>query len=320
MLGFPIDMISLLRCTHDDSELVLEPDYRQSADMRNAIESGNLRCQHCQSIFHIDRGVLNLLDHSRMDEESLHEQKSRDANGFTVDPLVTNLDHANNEMEMISTLKSLPVVPASLILELGCGEGRYTLPLASSAKVLAVDFSIEMLGILRNRLPASARVGLVMADISSLKVSASQFDYVLSTLTSNLPSSGHRENLYALARHALRQSGRFVFSTHHHGFRQILSQVEKSGRYRPGGIYRYNFRVRECVEEASPFFKLVHARPIQIHLPFARSLKLPIVRLSRLLERVPLLNKFGMLVLCVAEHPRKVARRVTKSGASIGAM
>ena len=256
-------------------------------------------------MYHIDRGILNLLDPSQMDEESLHEQKRRDADGFTVEKLDTNLARASNEMEMISTLETLAVRPASLVLELGCGEGRYTLPLIADARILAIDFSIELLRILRAKLPAGARAGLVMADISSLKVAASQFDYVLSTLTSNLPSRAHRESLYALASNALCESGRFVFSTHHHGFRQILSGEKKSGRYSPLGIYRYNFKVRECIDEASQFFKLVHARPIQINFPFARSLRLPIVRLSRLLEHVPLLNKFGNLVLCAAEQPRK---------------
>lgn len=307
ILGFPIDMISLVRCTRDNTALVLEPDYQKSTDTTNCIESGDLRCPHCRSLHHIDRGILNLLGHSQMDQESLHEQKRRDADGFTVEKLDTSLARASNEMEMISTLETLAVRPASLILELGCGEGRYTLPLIADAKVLAIDFSIELLRILRTKLPAGARVGLVMADISSLKVAPSQFDYVFSTLTSNLPSKAHRESLYALASNALCESGRFVFSTHHHGFRQILSGEKKSGRYSPGGIYRYNFKVRECIEEASQFFKLVHARPIQINFPFARSLRLPIVKLSRLLEGIPLLNKFGNLVLCVAEQPRKIA-------------
>ena len=299
-------MISLVRCTRDNTALVLVSDHEQSTDTTNSIESGDLRCPHCQSIYHIDRGILNLLDPSQMDEESLHEQKRRDADGFTVEKLDTNLARASNEMEMISTLETLAVRPASLVLELGCGEGRYTLPLIADARILAIDFSIELLRILRAKLPAGARAGLVMADISSLKVASSQFDYVFSTLTSNLPSRAHRESLYALASNALCESGRFVFSTHHHGFRQILSGEKKSGRYSPFGIYRYNFKVRECIDEASQFFKLVHARPIQIDFPFARTLRLPIVRLSRLLERVPLLSKFGNLVLCAAEQPRKV--------------
>ena len=306
-MGFPIDMISLVRCTRDNSALVLEPDYQQSMDTTNCIDSGDLRCPHCQSIYPIDRGILNLLDPSQMDGESLHEQKRRDADGFTVEKLDTNLARQSNEMEMISTLETLGVRPESLVLELGCGEGRYTLPLSANAKILAIDFSIELLKILRARLPVGASTGLVMADISGLKVASSQFDVVFSTLTSNLPSRAHRESLYALASNALRETGRFVFSTHHHGLRQILSGEKKSGRYGPGGIYRYNFKVRECVEEASQFFKRVHARPIQINFPLARSLRLPIVRLSRLLERVPLLNKLGNLVLCVAEQPRKVA-------------
>lgn len=312
MPGFPLEMVSLVRCTHDDAELTLDPDHLATPD--GAILKGRLRCRHCRAHFHIDHGILNLLDSAAMDAESLHEQKSRNANGFTVDELATPLMRANNEMEMLPTLEALPVEAHHTILELGCGEGRYTLPLVAKARrILAIDFSIELLTILRSRLPADANVGLVLGDISTVKVAPASFDFALSTLTSNLPTRGHRDSLYALARHALTGAGRFVFSTHHHGFRQILAGQEKSGRYRTGGIYRYNFRLRECLEEPAPYFERVQAHPIQIHLPFARRLKLPIVRLSRMMERVPVLNRFGMLVLCVAEQPRKLARRVARS-------
>jgi SAM-dependent methyltransferase len=314
MLGFPIEMIALVRCTHDGSELILEPGHCTTSHAPDAIESGSLRCRHCSEVFRIEGGTLNLFDHSRLDEESLHEQKRRNADGYTVDPLDTPLARAHHTMATAPTLEALPVNGASTILELGAGEGRYTLPLAArGARILAIDFSRELLGVLRTLLAPEARVGLVLADISTVKVARAEFDCALSTLTSNLPTRGHRESLYALVHHALHDAGRFVFCAHHHGIRQVLGRQEKSGRYRPGGIYRYNFTVRECVEEAAPFFGRVLAHPIQIHIPFARRMRLPIVRLSRMLERVPLLNRFGMLVLCVAEQPRKLVHRIAES-------
>ncbi len=313
MPGFPIDMIPLVRCTHDGAELELQAGF--GADNGGArVMEGRLQCTCCHAKFHIERGILNLIDHGAMDAESLHEQQSRNANGFTVDELSTPLMKANNEMEMQSTLDALPKGGVKTVLELGCGEGRYTLPLSARAgRILSVDFSIELLRILQGRLPEDARVALVLGDISTLKVANAEFDLVFSTLTSNLPTRAHRESLYALAANALQESGRFVFSTHHHGIRQMLAREEKSGRYREGGIYRYNFALRECHEEPAAHFGRIHARPIQIHLPFARTLRLPIVRLSRFMERVPVLNLFGMLVLGVAEQPRRAVQRVART-------
>lgn len=313
MPGFPIDMISLVRCTHDGSALLLEPGYEPAAG-GDRIERGCLRCHCCKSQFHIERGILNLIDHSALDDESRHEQQCRNANGFTVDKLTTPMMKANNDMAMISTLEALPHNTSQVVLELGCGEGRYTLPLVDrSGSILAVDFSIELLRILQSRLPADASVGLVLGDISNLKVAEGAFDASLSTLTSNLPTRAHRDALYALAARALRVHGRFVFCTHHHGIRQFLGRLEKSGRYSEGGIYRYNFNLRECREEPAAHFGKIDARPIQIHLPFARTLRLPVVKLSRMMERVPVLNRFGSLLLCIAQQPRKVGQRITHS-------
>lgn len=307
MLGFPIEMIALVRCTYDGSTVLLDSDHVALANATH-VSCGRLRCTQCHTCFHIEQGILNLLDQSMMDAESVQEQKSRNADGFTVNKLSSPLMKAENDMEMLSTLEALPVDASHTVLELGCGEGRYTLPLAAKAKrLIAVDFSIELLRNLQAHLPANTQVALVLGDISSLKLAPSAFDFAVSTLTSNLPTPKHRKSLYALANHTLRETGRFVFSAHHHSVRQIFTRQKKSGHYRVGGIYRYNFNLRECREEVLPYFEDVAVRPIQIHMPFARTLRLPIVSMSRLLECVPILNRFGMLVLCVAKQPRKLA-------------
>lgn len=316
--GFPIELLTRVLCTRDGEPLRLDPHF-EPGGLPDTVARGTLRCVHCAAAYSISRGILRLLDDMAMDAESAHEQRHRDEMGYTVSAPSCPHSRASNEMEMLSTLEAIPNGNPPEILEVGCGEGRYTLELDARAScLLAVDFSFALLEKLDGRLPTDSRAGLVHADVTTLKVRHGGFDVVFSTLTSNLPSREHRDKLYALACHALKQSGRFIFSTHHHGIRQWLARESKSGRYWSGGIYRYNFHLAECREEPAPYFGRIDARPIQIHLPLARTLGLPVVKLSRWIERIPVLNRFGMLVLGIAEQPRAAMRRVANSRPMLG--
>jgi len=305
---FPIRFVQIVRCSHDGSELKLQDGYSTPARELDVIKSGALACVSCGAIFAIENGVLNLINTIEIDERSATEQLKRNADSYTVQALDTPISIANNEMKMIPTLEALPVTPADVLLELGCGDGRYTLRLADRCDVLAVDFAEGPLRKLQQRLPKnSRRTGLILGDVSTMKVAPNKFDFVLSTLTSNLPTREHRESLYRLAQSALAMNGRFVFSSHLQGIRQRLAGEKKSGYYQDGGIYRYNFSFREALDEVRPHFHSVTARPIQIYPPLARTLRLPVVRLSRFLERIPLLNMFGNLLLIVAKRPRPIS-------------
>lgn len=321
--GFPKRFIPFVRCLHDGADLALQAGYRASSHDHHSVQSGALKCVACGATFMIDDGILNLLDAQVLDAQSAEEQRCRDAESATVDPITNARERAHNDMEMLPTLHALPVNRHQTLLELGCGEGRYTVALAERTHVLAVDFSMQLLRKLQRSLPPDMDgLGLVACDVTRMKVAPQRFDMVFSTLTSNLPSRRHRESLYMLARTALHPRGRFVFSSHHHGLRQRLAREAKSGHYKLGGIYRYNFDVNESIDEVSPHFASVDARPIRVVLPFARTLGLPVVRLSMWLERVPLLNKFGMLVLGVAQEPRPLVTQAEtpKSSAQEGAV
>lgn len=307
-LGFPVRLISELCCTNDGAVLQIGRNCQLSQD-GSFIRHGTLCCPDCNAAFAIDDGILNLLNDISMDEESQHEQKLRNEHARTLLGNSANFyKNEHNLMEMIPTLKMLSVNRDNIILELGCGDGRYTTLLAGLCqRILAVDFSMELLRILKGRLQESQSVGLVLGDVKTMKVCATHFDRVFSTLMSNLPTREHREAVYRLATNALKPDGRFVFSTHHHGYRQRLGGVPKSGRYEEGGIYYHNFTVSECKAEVGPYFEMVKARPIQIYLPFARRFRLPSIALSGFLERIPLINSLGELVLCTAEQPIRAA-------------
>jgi SAM-dependent methyltransferase len=171
------------------------------------------------------------------------------------------------------------------------------------AAVLAVDFSARSLENLAGRVQPSWRIGLVQADCTQLAVAARRFDLVASTLVSNLPTEQHRAAVVALAARACKPQGKFVFSVHHFGVRSRLRGEEQSGYYREAPIYRRFFRPREILEETRVAFADVTVRPIQMAVPLIGLLRLPVVAISRMLERVPIVNKLGELLLVVARTP-----------------
>jgi len=211
-------------------------------------------------------------------------------------------------MEKLPTLAAVEPLRGKVVLELGCGTGRYTEDLAQASKaVLAVDFSAESLRVLAAKLGAVDNVGLVQADVTRLALAGGAFDRAVSTLVSNLPTRAHREAMYRLVAEALHDEGSFLFSTHHYGLRERLRRVPQDGRYTPGGIYRRLFTRAEIGDELVPYFAARRSRPIQIALPLTTRLGLPLIPMSRVLERVPLLNRFGELLLVTARRPLRPA-------------
>lgn len=315
--AFPRELLARLRCTADGAALRLDPDCLLTDGGRFVVQ-GALRCTECGKAFAIDNGIVNMIDGPLVDQESQHEQQVRNAQALegNTPRAAAPQEDEHNAMEMIPTLEALPAGHGKTLLELGCGDGRYTVGLARDYQwIVAVDFSRESLRRLQRRLGDRRNVALVLGDVTTLKVSDSDFDCVFSTLVSNLPTRDHRNSLYRLAANALRTGGRFVFSAHNHGLRQRLHGEAKSGRYRQGGIYRYNFSVNECRQELRPFFETVKAGPIQIYLPLARTLRLPLLRLSRFLETMPLTNNLGELILCSAERSISAGAGMDNAGA-----
>lgn len=307
--GFPVSLISVFRCTKDGTVLRLDRDSRL-CDNQALVWQGALLCDACCGAFPIDNGILNLMEANALDEESRREFAIRDERAAKA--AGTNgpawYENEYGRTELIPTIEALSAGPGTMVLELGCGDGRYTLVLAGECRwVVAVDFSLESLRIMQQRQQNQRNIALVLGDITTLKVRTAAFDRVLSTLVSNLPSRAHRDAMYRLAAAALKPEGRFVFSTHYYGLWQRLSGKSQAGRYRDSGIYRYYFTLRECRGEAQDFFGSVTARPIQFYLPFAGRLGLPLVKISRMLETFPLLNELGQLILCTAEQPIQTA-------------
>jgi SAM-dependent methyltransferase len=289
----------LLRCPREGGALELDAG---NPVHDGHVQRGNLRCHTCHALYQVEDGIVKLFDPSALDQESQHERALRDQPSADDNTSWEQLPWSRMEVE--PTLAALQPLSGSIVLELGCGGGRYTVFMADqAAAVLAVDFSRAALKKLGSRVASHWNIGLVQADCTRLRLPGKAFDRILSTLVSNLPSPAHRYAMFRLAADALAPSGRFVFSTHHHTLANRFRRVPQAGRYQDGGIFCYLFRRRELSEETQRYFRGVKCHPIQISLPFADHLGLPRVALSHAAESIPLVNQLGQLLLVTATEP-----------------
>jgi SAM-dependent methyltransferase len=290
--GFPASALSLIRCPADGGEL-------HASVASEFIKAAKIFCLRCVYTARIDGGILDLLDPESLDVESSREVNLREVEWAGAVKPITDLDLA----EMQPHIEALQIRPGYRLLEFGCGTGRYTLSLAPHCSlIIAVDFSRAALVKIAQQAPKNT--ALVRADATKIRTKPGSFDGVLSTLTSNLPVADHRRMLYAAAAEALNDGGTLVSGTHHYGIHARLSGLVRNGRYSENGIYRsHNTRV-EIQSEVGSFFRDVRVRPVQVLLPYSRTLGLPLLRISRLAERIPGLREFGMLLLTVARQPR----------------
>jgi SAM-dependent methyltransferase len=248
--------------------------------------------------------VLSLLAPEHLHPESAAEMHAREERNQAILEGARKewSSPATDEIEVRATLEALDCRAGSMVCELGCGPGRYTLKLAGSAHaVVAVDFSLAGLRVLRQKLEPCARVGIVQADVTRPYGAPRAYDRILSTLHSNLPGRDHRSKSLAQIARTLVDGGRAVVSMHHYGVREILGRVPASGRYPDSGIYRYFMTVRESGEEASRFFERLRHVHIAVSIPGVRS-----VTVSRAAARVPLVrSSLGRLFLAIGEHPQR---------------
>jgi SAM-dependent methyltransferase len=293
--GLPAWALSLLRCPVDGGELTCP-------GTAPFIVSGTVSCVTCAFRASVDRGILDLIDYGLLHDDSRSELERReeqwaDDRGRAEPP--SELDWAEIEPH----LEALDLRPDHTVVEFGCGSGRYTRQMHKSvARFVAIDFSKQALECLAEQV--GDNVALVRADVARLRLAERVFDRAVSTLTSNLPTQDVRNNLYRMAASGLVDGGRFVFGMHFYGWRARLARVKKSGYYtEESRIYRYYLTRDDARAEVAPFFRELKLQPVQTFIPLGGRLHLPLRRLSRLCERIPIAGEFSELLMGVAERP-----------------
>jgi SAM-dependent methyltransferase/uncharacterized protein YbaR (Trm112 family) len=303
---FPRDMVRLLRCNNDAGELTLVKELLGDAD--GALD-GVLRCQICGAEFRIENGIACLLP-DQLTEEDKHEMSIRDTidydctnPGSFVPPAEGWRSVLSDRLEVPAHLDELQTLPTDTVLELACGDGRFTSLLAKTgAKILAVDFSINALRLLASRLPVGARVARVHADINQLHLASRAFDRALSLTP--LDSRDERMSMYRRIAHALKDDGRYVGSFEHDDLNRRLLGLPLMRRYSKDGILIEHLTTRTMRLEAAPYFSKLRVCPIRPRVPFVaklpRGLALPLLRL---VAALPFVRHFGELLLLTAQNP-----------------
>lgn len=295
--SFPVNLLPRLCCPRDRGSLTPEP-----ASDDAWLENGAVRCSSCGSGYAVRGGILILIDSSRLHPDSAFEMEVRDARSGSL------LDGSRREWqstfaeatEVQPTLAAVGVLDGMTVCELGCGPGRYTLSLLrQAAEVIAVDFSVAGLRVLRNKLSPEAPVALVQADVARPFGRPGAFDRMLSTLHSNLPDKFHRRQALRWMADALMDDGRAVVSMHHHSTRDVLFGTPASGRYPDSGIVRHQLTCSESLIELAPWFAEVKHQYIAARVP-----GLPNLTVARAVARTPLLREaLSSLFLAVCTRP-----------------
>lgn len=210
--------------------------------------------------------------------------------------------------EVQQTLRHLGNLEGKVIVEYGCGTGRFTTELLErGATVLAVDFSLASLRVLQRKLPSDAKIGLVCADASRLRTADDFFDGAFAAqFFEHIPSDADRKRFLAHVAHTLKPGGLFVATIYHHDIRRRIQRLPQVGVHKNGVYYRFS-TAREIRSLWSESFRIQNLRFIDVVLPLTQRLKVPeriqgII--SSLLERVPGLQLFGHLI-CITATSKK---------------
>jgi SAM-dependent methyltransferase len=303
---FPRELVLLLRCHVDSGELALAEEVRSDAQ---GVLDAVLRCKNCGAEFRIEDGIARLLP-DQLTPEDQHEMGIRDTIDYDCRNPGSFLPPAEGWRSVFSDILEVPAhldelqsSPTNTVLELACGDGRFTSFIAKTGtRILAVDFSINALRLLGRRLPAGARVGRVHADINQLHLASRAFDRAL-TLTP-LDSRDERMNMYRTIAHALKDDGRYVGSFEHDDLNRRLLGLPLMRRYSKDGILIEHLTTKTMRLEAAPYFSSLRVRPIRPRVPFVAKLPAGLaLSILRLVAALPFVRYFGELLLLTAQDP-----------------
>lgn len=333
---FPRDLFPLLRCSRDAGPLVIVEELQSGAV---GIIEARLRCGTCAAEYRIEDGIARLLE-GPLTPEGKHEIAIIDGGhacirpGPFVPPALGWRSELNDLLEIPPHLAELEPLDSCRVLELGCGDGRFTMLMAQlGARVLAVDFSINALRKLAWWLPSGVaptayqpvgssadlrgHVGLVQAEASHFHVAHRSFDRALSATP--LDSRDERMRMYHTIADALTDEGRFIGGVEHDDLIRRLLGLPLARRYKEGGIFIEHFDIATMRREAAPFFSKLRIRPIRPLVPFVRRLPLwGAVGVLRTVGALPVLRHLGQILLFRAENPvRPPVEGAVRSGSKL---
>jgi uncharacterized protein YbaR (Trm112 family) len=321
MTEFPSDFLPLLRCSADGGPL-------SASEIRSGhigIIQARLECDECGLAYRIEDGIARMLLEDALSPEDRHEIAIRDVeygctNGEAfVPPEASWRSELSDLIEIPPHLDALAPLQNQRVLELGCGDGRYTMLMAQlGARVMAADFSLNALRRMAAWLPSGtpptsyrARgirqgdlrpyIALVQVDASRFRVQARAFDRALSATP--LDSREQRMAMFRTIADALTDAGRYLGGFEHDDFIRRLLGLPLVRRYQRGGIFIEHFDRSTIKSEFAPYFLRLSTRCVRPRIPFVSRLpKSWAAGLLGLISMTPGLGQLGEIVLVSAER------------------
>lgn len=196
-------------------------------------------------------------------EESRHlvqaEQQQRDQEATRYDSLWGL--RLLSRLELPATLRPLEISSADRIVDIGCGTGRFTLPLVGTgAMVVAVDHSLESLRILQAKLENRARDTstpplLVRGDVTRLPIRDNWATRAIcAQVLEHLPALELRRALVDELARVLVPEGRAALSAY--WYPPLLRGLLKREGFHSGQIFYHRFERQELAELLGQQFEI----------------------------------------------------------------
>jgi SAM-dependent methyltransferase len=246
------------------------------------IEEACLVCPGCGREYVVEAGIPRLLpDAAQMppvearEKQAEREQRDREARIYDRNRPLQLLSMA----EIPATLGRLQPERSDLIVEIGCGTGRFTRHLARRCdRVIALDYSLASLQVAREKVEASG-VQFIQADASYLPLRDQMATKALSCqMLEHLPTAEARERALEGIARILRPEGRLVVSAYWYSpFARWFG--EREGHH-SDAIYFYRFDRHEFQALLSPWFEIENLSGALIYILLARGSRRPQVGIA----------------------------------------
>lgn len=290
-LGFDRELLELVRCQADGGKLTAT-----GTGDGPLIRDGAACCTTCSNRYPFRDGILDLLaQQGIVDPVNEQERAARNTTRVTKDRSQPSFA---DRLEISSTLLNLEPLGGMVVVDFGCGWGRITQHLLRrSASVLAIDFSATLLDIFASHVDGPARLGLVLADATRIRLSPESCDRALSSqVLEHLRGAERRRGFFDTVLTPLKRGGLFVCTAYSQNILRRLKRRPADGVHE-NGIYFHCFTARELRDEFAPRFDLLSVHPIRVEFPILPRFVGTTFWLSRISEHLPILKEFGGLLL-----------------------
>lgn len=247
--------------------------------------------ENCPVTSERDKETLKLFDKNGITVKEYWENatKGRDKGSETYDQRVNPYRH---QVAVHMYLKHLAPQPSELILDAGCGTGRYTKKiLEKGSKVISVDLSFYCLKVSKTKCEKyNKNQLLIVADVRNLPFKKNTFNKILMIeVYQHIPLSLHKTRVLQQLHENLKGKGTLVLSNYNFDLRCRLKKDKEALLNKAFYYYRYTWK--ELRDELETIFSdSIKVLPIMNIIPLASRLGKLGVFLDCLSSNIPFVS------------------------------